>query len=93
MKLRTFEGKRVKGELITEYPISTDGSPVLVVNGEPYGPEEAEFYLESVSPREIKQLEKAGYDLPRWSEHEGNEELMDDDSLDEDHLEDEPEDY
>lgn len=35
MKLRTFEGKGVKGELLTEYPISTDGSPVLVVNASP----------------------------------------------------------
>ena len=93
MKLRTFEGKRVKGEMIAEYPISTDGSPVLVVNGEPYAPEDAEFLLESATSKELKLLEAAGYDLPSWDEHEGNGEFMDDDYLDEENPEDESEDY
>ncbi len=93
MRLRTFEGKRVRAELVTEYPISPDGSPVLVVNGEPYSPEDAEFLLESATSKELKLLEKAGYDLPRWGSLEGDEEFMDDDYLDEDHMEDESEDY
>ena len=93
MKLRTFEGKRVKGKLITEYPISTDGSPVLVVDGEPYGPDDADFLLESATPKELKLLEAAGYDLPGWGEQEGNGEFMDDDDLDEENPEDESEDY
>ena len=93
MKLRTLEGKNVKAELITEYPISTDGSPVLVVNGEPYVPQDADFFLESATPKELKLLVKAGYDLPRWDGPEGNEEFMDDDYLDEENLEDESEDY
>jgi hypothetical protein len=93
MKLRTFEGKGVKGELFTEYPISTDGSPVLVVNGEPYGPDDADFLLESATPRELKLLEAARYDLPGWGEQEGNGEFMDDDDLDEENPEDESEDY
>lgn len=93
MKLRTFEGKRMKGELITEYPISTDGSPVLVVNGVPYGPDDADFLLESATPRELKLLEAAGYDLPGWGEQEGNGEFMGDDDMDEENLEDESEDY
>ncbi len=93
MKLRTFEGKRLRGELITEYPISIDGTPVLVVNGEPYGPEDADFLLESASPRELKLLEAAGYDLPRWGEQEGGGEFRDEDDLFEENLEDESEDY
>ena len=93
MKLRTFEGRRAKGEMVTEYPISPDGSPVLVVNGEPYGPEEAEFMLESATPKELKLLEMAGYELPRWGSNEEDEEFMDDDYLDEDHLDEESEDY
>jgi len=91
MKLRNLEGKRLRGELITEYPISADGSPVLVVDGEPYGPDDADFLLESATPRELRQLEAAGYDLPRWGEQEGGGEFLDDDDLDE-NLEDELED-
>jgi len=92
MKLRTLEGKRVKGEMVTEYPISPDGSPVLVVNGEPYGPEEAEFLLESATSKELKLLERAGYDLQQWGSNEENEEFLDEDYLDEDNMEEESED-
>jgi len=43
MRLRNLNGELMRGKLTTEYPLSTDGSPVLVVNGEPYGPEDADF--------------------------------------------------
>ena len=83
----------MKGELFTEYPISTDGSPVLVVNGEPYGPDDAVFLLESATPRELKLLEATRYELPGWGEQEGNGEFMDDDDLGEENPEDDSEDY
>ncbi len=92
MKLRTLEGKRVRAELTTEYPVSADGSSVLVVNGEPYAPEEADFFLESATPRELKRLVNAGYDLPRWSGPEEEEEFTDEDYLEDEDLEDESED-
>ena len=49
MKLRTFEGEPVRGEMTTDLPVSQDGLPVLLVNDEPFSPEEAEFFLESVT--------------------------------------------
>jgi hypothetical protein len=78
MRLRTLDGEVVRGKLTAEYPVSTDGAPVLVVNGEPYGPEDAEFYLESATRAELKQLAEGGYDLPQWSDHEEDDEYMDD---------------
>ncbi len=69
MRLRTLDGELVRGKLTTEYPFSTDGSPVLIVKGEPYGPEDADFYLESATSIEQKQLVKGGYNLEPWSEH------------------------
>jgi len=93
MKLRTLDGKGITGELTTEYPISPDGSPVLLVGGEPYGPEDAEFFLESATPKERKQLEMGGYDLPRWSEYEGGEEFTEEEFGDEEFLEDDWEDH
>ena len=66
MKLRTFEGEPVLGELTTEYPVSRDGLPVLLVNGEPFSPEEAEFFLESATQEELELLKEAGYHLPDW---------------------------
>jgi hypothetical protein len=41
MKLRTFEGEPVRGEMTTDLPVSQDGLPVLLVNDEPFFPEEA----------------------------------------------------
>jgi hypothetical protein len=88
VRLRTLDGELVRGKLTTEYPLSTDGFPVLIVKGEPYGPEDADFYLESATTIERKQLAKGGYNLERWSEHGEdpefmNEEFKDDESLDE----------
>ena len=45
MKLRTFEGEPVRGELTTDAPVSQNGLPVLLVNGEPFSPEEAEAMI------------------------------------------------
>ena len=66
MKLRTFEGEPVLGELTTEYPVSRDGLPVLLVTDESFSPEEAEFFLESATQEELELLKEAGYHLPDW---------------------------
>jgi len=66
MKLRTFEGEPVRGKMTTDALVSTDGSPVLLVNGEPFSPEEAEFFLESATEEEVELLEEGGYDLAEW---------------------------
>ncbi len=66
MKLRTFEGEPVLGELTTKYPVSQDGLPVLIVNDEPFSPEEAEFFLDSATPEELELLQEGGYELPEW---------------------------
>ena len=66
MKLRTFEGEPVQGELTTEYPVSRDGLPVLLVSDEPFSPEEAEFFLESATQEELGLLKEGGYELPEW---------------------------
>ena len=68
MKLRTFDGEPVIGDLTTEYPVSPDGLPVLLVNDKPFSPEEAEFFLEFATREELQLLEKGGYDLPEWEE-------------------------
>lgn len=70
MKLRTFEGERVIGELSTEHPASQDGFPVLVVDGEAYRPEEADFFIEAATSEQIEDLDNAGYDLPLWEDRE-----------------------
>ncbi len=70
MKLRTFDGERVKGELVENHPMSQDGSPVLVVDGEVYLPEEADFFIESATDDEFEELDDAGYDLPLWEDRE-----------------------
>jgi len=82
MRLRTLDGELARGELTTEYPLSTDGSPVLIVNGEPYGPEEADFYLESATTIERKQLARGGYNLAPWSEHGEDQGFVDEDFKD-----------
>ena len=68
MKLRTFEGHRVKGELSTEHPLSQDGVPVLVVDGEAYLPEEADFFIEAATDEQLEDLDNADYDLPLWED-------------------------
>ncbi len=73
MKLRTFDGERVKGELVANHSMSPDGSPVLVVDGEAYLPEEADFFIESATDEEIEDLDDAGYDLPLWEDREIDE--------------------
>lgn len=66
MKLRTFGGEEVKGELSTDFEMSPEGKPVIVVKGEPYNPEEAEFFLEFATEEELELLEEGGYDLQPW---------------------------
>jgi hypothetical protein len=81
MKLRTFDGEPVRGELTTDFPVSQDGIPVLLIDGQPFSPEEAEFFLESATPKEMKMLGEGGYDLPSWEEkEEGYEEVEEMDS-------------
>jgi hypothetical protein len=74
LKLRTFDGERVMGELTMEYPVSQDGLPVLLVDGEPFAPEEAEFFIEYANKRDLALLKEGGYDLPDWKEREGGHE-------------------
>ena len=66
MKLRTFGGELVTGEFSTQFDMSPDGSPVLVVKGEAFIPDEAEFFLESATEEELELLEEGGYDLQPW---------------------------
>jgi hypothetical protein len=66
LKLRTFEGESVQGEMTTEYPASRDGLPVLLVTDEPFSPDEAEFFLESATQEELELLKEGGYNLPPW---------------------------
>ena len=80
MKLRTFDGEPVRGKMITDPRLSPDGVPVLLVNEEPFSPDEAEFLLESATERELEMLQEGGYDLEDWEgngeddeEGEGNE--------------------
>jgi hypothetical protein len=53
VKLRTFDGEPVRAKLTTDFPVSQDGHPFLLVDGQPVSPEEAEFFLESATPRRI----------------------------------------
>jgi hypothetical protein len=73
LRLRTFDGERVKGELTTDHPASEDGVPVLVVGGEAYLPEEADFFIESATDEQLEALDDAGYDLPLWEDREIDE--------------------
>ena len=85
MKLRTFEGEPVRGEMTTDLPVSRDGIPVLLVNDDPFSPEEAEFFLESVTQEELKMLRKGGYDLPEWEDKDnGYEEVEEDEETERD---------
>jgi len=71
MKLRTFDGEQIRGEITTDRPVSQDGIPILLVDDEPFAPEEAEFFLESATSKEMEMLEEGGYDLPAWEEEDG----------------------
>ncbi len=60
MKLRTFEGEPVTGELTTEYSMTLNGIPVLLVNGESLSPEEAVFFLETAPKMSWSCLKRVG---------------------------------
>ncbi len=85
MKLRTFEGEPVKGRVTTDPKVSPDGGPVLLVDGEPFSPDEAEFLLEFATERELEMLQEGGYDLDEWEgQDEGDDEGEDDEEMDSD---------
>jgi hypothetical protein len=85
MKLRTFDGEPVRGKMTTDSQVSPDGGPVLVINDEPFFPEEAEFFLESATEKELEMLQEGGYDLADWEdEDEGNEEDEEDEEIESD---------
>ena len=85
MKLRTFDGEPVRGKMTTDSLVSPDGGPVLLVNDKPFSPDEAEFFLESASQRELEMPEKGGYDLADWEDKdEGNEEDEEDEEMESD---------
>ena len=76
MKLRTFEGEPVRGGMTTDFPVSQDGIPVLLVKDEPFSPEEAEFFIEYATQEELEMLREGGYNLPAWEgRDEGYEEV------------------
>jgi len=80
MKLRTFDGEPVRGKMTTDSLVSPDGGPVLLVNDEPFSPEEAEFFLQSATEKEMEILLEGGYDLAEW---EGMDEETGEDEEDE----------
>jgi hypothetical protein len=49
--------------MTTDLPVSQDGLPVLLVNDEPFFPEEAEFFIEYAAQEELEILREGGYDL------------------------------
>ena len=57
--------------MTTAFPVSQDGSPILLANDDHFLPEEAEFFLESATSKEMGMLEEGGYDLPAWEEEDG----------------------
>ena len=59
MKLRTFDREPVRAKLSTDSAINPDDLPVLLVNDEPFSPEEAEFFLESANKEELEMLSPA----------------------------------
>ena len=85
MKLRTFDGEPVRGKMTTDSLVSPDGGPVLLVNDESFSPEEAEFFLESATEKELEMLLEGGYDLADWEDKdEGNEEDEEDEEIESD---------
>ena len=83
MKLRTFDGHRTRGELSTEHPLSQDGIPVLVVDGEAYLPDEADFFIEAATDEQLEALDEAGYDLPLWEDREIDESEEEEEKIEE----------
>ena len=86
LKLRTFEGEPVRGKMTTDPKVSPDGGPVLLVNDEPFPPDEADLFLESATEKELEMLQEGGYDLAEWEgmdeesgEDEEDEEIESDD--------------
>ncbi len=76
MKLRTFDGEPIRGEMTNDFPVSQDGIPVLIVKDEPFSPEKAEFFIEYATQEELGMLREGGYDLPAWEgRDEGYEEI------------------
>jgi hypothetical protein len=73
LKLRTFDGHRAKGELSADHPLSQEGVPVLVVGGDAYLPDEADFFIEAATDEQLEALDDAGYDLPLWEDREIDE--------------------
>jgi len=85
MKLRTFDGEPVRGKMTTDSLVSPDGGPVLLVNDESFSPEEAEFFLESATEKELEMLLEGGYDLADWEDtEERNEEDEEDEEFESD---------
>ena len=60
MKLRTFEGESVRGEMTSDLPVNQDGIPVSLVNDEPFSPEEGEFFIEYAFQKELEMLREDG---------------------------------
>ena len=85
MKLRTFDGEPVRGKMTTDSLVSPDGGPVLLVNDEPFSPDEADFFLESATEKELEMLQAGGYDLADWEDKdEENEEDEEDEEIESD---------
>jgi len=85
MKLRTFDGEPVRGKMTTDSLVSPDGGPVLLVNDEPFSPEEAEFFLEAATEKEMQMLLEGGYDLAEWEDQdEGSGEDKEDEEIESD---------
>ncbi len=85
MKLRTFDGEPVRGKMTTDSLVSPAGGPVLLINDEPFSPEEAEFFLESATEKELEMLQAGGYDLADWEDKdEGKEEDEEDKEIESD---------
>ena len=71
MKLRTFDGEQVRGDITRDFSVSQNGLPILLVNGNPFPPGKVEFFLESATLKELEMLEESGYDFPEWEGKEG----------------------
>jgi hypothetical protein len=83
LKLRTFDGHRTRGELSPEHPLSQDGIPVLVVAGEAFLPDEADFFIEAATDEQLEALDDAGYDLPLWEDREIDESEEEEEKIEE----------
>ena len=71
--------------MTTDPLVSREGLPVLLVDGEPFSPEEAEFFLEFATDGELEMLEEGGYDLPEWEDKgEESEEGGEDEEIESD---------